>query len=86
MQILRLGKINLIFIIFVIVLNILIHLVFRLPGAIYLDTAAQKSLKYRIHKFLPYDSYTRKAIGYLYAIEVSVSHYSTMMDMLLCNA
>ncbi len=36
---------------------------------IYIDTEAQKSLDYSIHRFLTYNTYTRKSFD-LYAIEV----------------
>jgi len=41
----------------------------RLSGVTYLSVKTQKSLSYRVLQYLPYDSYTRKVIGYLYAIE-----------------
>ena len=43
---------------------------YRVDDAIFLDVRRQKALGYRTSQLLPYDSYTRKIIGYLYAIEV----------------
>ncbi|ELT98389.1 hypothetical protein CAPTEDRAFT_204971 [Capitella teleta] len=40
-----------------------------LPGAIFLDIRSQKELQYKVHSYLPYNSYSRKVMGYLYAIE-----------------
>lgn len=39
------------------------------PNCVFLSVAKQKSLGYRIHELLPYKSYARKNIGYLYAIQ-----------------
>ena len=39
------------------------------PNCVFLGVEEQKSLGYHILDFLPYKSYTRKNIGYLYAIE-----------------
>lgn len=44
-------------------------LVYQLQGVVYLDVETQRKLDYSIIEFLPYDSYTRKNIGYLYAIQ-----------------
>lgn len=41
----------------------------HLEGAIYLGVEDQKKLGYRIHDLIPYRSYARKNIGYLYAIQ-----------------
>lgn len=41
----------------------------RTTNVIFLDVNHQKSLGYRVLQYLPYDSYTRKTIGYLYAIK-----------------
>lgn len=41
----------------------------RLPNVIFLDIKSQKSLGFKVLHHLPYDSYTRKTIGYLYAIK-----------------
>ena len=38
--------------------------------------AAQKALGYRTTPLLPYDRYTRKTVGYLFAIEVRTLHNS----------
>jgi hypothetical protein len=40
-----------------------------LPNVVFLDLKAQRSLGYQVLRYLPYDSYTRKTIGYLYAIQ-----------------
>lgn len=40
---------------------------FSLPGANYLSTAQQESLDFQITNFLPWNSYTRKLLGYLSA-------------------
>ncbi len=53
----------------------------RTTNAIYLDTKAQKSLGYSIHRLLNYDSYTRKSIGYLYAIEVGSFYIKGMCGL-----
>ncbi|KAJ7294974.1 hypothetical protein O6H91_Y220600 [Diphasiastrum complanatum] len=39
------------------------------PGVIFLSTEHQASLGYRINKYLPYSSYVRKNVGYLFAIQ-----------------
>lgn len=39
------------------------------PNCTYLDVEMQKKLGYRIHSLLPYKSYARKNIGYLYAVQ-----------------
>ena len=39
------------------------------PNCVFLGVEKQKSLGYRIHDFLPYKSYARKNLGYLYAIQ-----------------
>ena len=39
----------------------------------YLDVARQEKLGYVITALLPYDSYSRKMLGYLYAIQVGSS-------------
>ncbi|XP_058967286.1 uncharacterized protein [Pocillopora verrucosa] len=39
------------------------------PNCVFLSIEKQKTLGYRIHDFLPYNSYGRKNIGYLYAIQ-----------------
>ena len=41
-----------------------------IPGVVFLDVAAQTALGYKVTPLLPYDRYTRKTVGYLYAIEV----------------
>ncbi|CAH1780485.1 unnamed protein product [Owenia fusiformis] len=41
----------------------------HLDGVIFLSVAAQQSLGYKILEHIPYSSYTRKNIGYLYAIQ-----------------
>lgn len=41
-----------------------------IPGVIFLDLQKQEKLGYHIVSVLPYDSYTRKLIAYLYAIQV----------------
>jgi len=40
-----------------------------LKGAIFLSLEQQASLGFRVVDFLPYDSYVRKTVGYLYAIQ-----------------
>ena len=42
---------------------------YNIDNVDYIDVAAQKQLDYSIIKLLPYNSYARKNIGYLYAIE-----------------
>ncbi len=42
-----------------------------MPGVIFLDVDAQTRLGYTIANQIPYNSYARKMIGYLYAIQVS---------------
>ena len=39
------------------------------PNCVFLSVKKQKSLGYRIHDLLPYKSYARKNLGYLYAIQ-----------------
>ncbi|XP_002984603.2 probable glycosyltransferase STELLO2 [Selaginella moellendorffii] len=39
------------------------------PGAIFLSTDLQTTFRYRITSLLPYNSYVRKSIGYLFAIQ-----------------
>ncbi|XP_078374528.1 uncharacterized protein LOC144658081 [Oculina patagonica] len=39
------------------------------PNCVFLSVEKQKSLGYHIHDLLPYKSYARKNIGYLYAIQ-----------------
>ncbi|XP_059311611.1 probable glycosyltransferase STELLO1 [Lycium ferocissimum] len=41
----------------------------NLKGAIYLSLEQQASLGFRVVDFLPYDSYVRKSVGYLFAIQ-----------------
>ncbi|KAJ8565599.1 hypothetical protein K7X08_008175 [Anisodus acutangulus] len=41
----------------------------NLKGVIYLSLEQQASLGFRVVDFLPYDSYVRKSIGYLFAIQ-----------------
>ena len=42
---------------------------FRVPqGVVYLDVQAQKELPYNLIKHMPWNSYSRKAVGYIYAI------------------
>ncbi|CAN4110328.1 unnamed protein product [Withania somnifera] len=41
----------------------------NLKGAIYLSLEQQASLGFRVTDFLPYDSYLRKSVGYLFAIQ-----------------
>lgn len=40
-----------------------------LKGAIYLSLEQQASLGFRVVNYLPYDSYVRKSVGYLFAIQ-----------------
>ncbi|KAJ9184800.1 hypothetical protein P3X46_004488 [Hevea brasiliensis] len=40
-----------------------------LKGAIYLSLEQQASLGFRVVDFVPYDSYVRKSVGYLFAIQ-----------------
>ncbi|GAV75212.1 DUF288 domain-containing protein [Cephalotus follicularis] len=40
-----------------------------LKGTIYLSLEQQASLGFRVVEFLPYDSYVRKTVGYLFAIQ-----------------
>ncbi|XP_022152025.1 probable glycosyltransferase STELLO2 [Momordica charantia] len=40
-----------------------------LKGAIYLSLEEQSKLGFRVVEFLPYDSYVRKTVGYLFAIQ-----------------
>lgn len=40
-----------------------------LPNVVFLDVEKQKQLGYKVHDMLRYKSYTRKNIGYLYAIQ-----------------
>lgn len=47
---------------------------FSLDGAIYLSVEDQKSLPYMSSKKLLLNKYTRKNIGYLYAIHVSIPY------------
>ena len=37
---------------------------------VFLDVAAQEALRYQTTALLPFESYTRKAVGYLFAIGV----------------
>ena len=39
------------------------------PNCVFLSVEKQKTLGYRIHDLIPYKSYARKNIGYLYAIQ-----------------
>lgn len=39
-----------------------------LPNCVFLSVERQKQLNYRIHRLLPYRAYSRKNIGYLFAI------------------
>ena len=48
---------------------IVVFCVHSFPNCVYLSVEKQKSLGYYIFDLLPYKSYTRKNIGYLYAIE-----------------
>lgn len=41
----------------------------NLKGAIHLSLEQQASLGFRVTDFLPYDSYVRKSVGYLFAIQ-----------------
>ena len=43
---------------------------FSMPNVVYLDIDKQKNLGFRTAQLLPENSYTRKNIGYLYAIQV----------------
>ena len=43
---------------------------YSLPGVVFLDVAAQEALRYQTTALLPFESYTRKAVGYLFAIGV----------------
>jgi hypothetical protein len=43
-----------------------------LAGAIFLDVHKQQALGYATAKYMPFNSYARKMIGYLYAIEVTL--------------
>lgn len=59
----------------------------NLPGCIYLDIEKQKSLGFKISKYLPYNHYARKNIGYLYAIKKQASLiYETDDDNILLNS
>lgn len=40
----------------------------QLKGAVFLDLKRQEQLEYAVTKFLPEDSFTRKTIGYLFAL------------------
>ena len=42
---------------------------FSYPNVVFLDVEKQKQLGYKVHSMLKYKSYTRKNIGYLYAIQ-----------------
>lgn len=42
---------------------------FSNPDTVFLSTETQLQLGYKVLKYLPWNSYTRKVIGYLYAIE-----------------
>ena len=42
---------------------------FSHPNCVFLGVEKQKTLGYRIHDLLPYKSYSRKNMGYLYAIQ-----------------
>lgn len=42
---------------------------FSHPNCVFLSVEKQKTLGYRIHDLLPYKSYSRKNMGYLYAIQ-----------------
>ena len=42
------------------------------PGVIYLSPEMQETLPYTLVKLVPYKSYSRKNIGYLYAIQVGL--------------
>ena len=46
------------------------------PGVIYLSPEIQETLPYTLVKLVPYKSYSRKNIGYLYAIQVT-----TLLDV-----
>ena len=41
-----------------------------LPRVVYLSPANQSSLGYSVTEYIPYNSYSRKIVGYLYAIQV----------------
>lgn len=41
----------------------------ELKGAIFLSLEQQANLEFRILEYLPYDSYVRKSVGYLFAIQ-----------------
>ena len=70
-------------------IGILIHLLLLLflvsfacsvPGVIYLSPEIQETLPYTLVKLVPYKSYSRKNIGYLYAIQVTI-----LLDVLDSN-
>ena len=46
----------------------------QMDGVVFLGIPEQKRLGYRIHDLLPYRSYARKNLGYLYAIQVPTHH------------
>lgn len=48
----------------------------QMEGVVFLGIPEQKRLGYRIHDLLPYRSYARKNLGYLYAIQVLNTHHS----------
>ncbi|KAI0222595.1 hypothetical protein LSAT2_026146, partial [Lamellibrachia satsuma] len=57
-----------------------------IPGVVFLDVAAQKALGYRTTPLLPYDRYTRKTVGYLFAIEHGARYiYETDDDNILMD-
>jgi len=59
---------------------------YHIPGSIFLSLSFQRSLGYSIEPLLPINSYSRKLIGYLYAIQHGATViYETDDDNLLIN-
>jgi hypothetical protein len=52
-------------------LHLSYNLCCSLAGAIFLDVHKQQALGYATAKYMPFNCYARKMIGYLYAIEVT---------------
>lgn len=49
-----------------------------LKGTIFLSLEQQAKLGFRIFKYLPFGSYVRKNIGYLFAIQHGAKKYSML--------
>ena len=55
------------------------YLLCSVPGAVYLSVEMQKELPYKLVNLLPYKSYARKNLGYLYAIQVRILIFRSFM-------